>query len=109
MLTILKQRVALLEKENAELREQAPRRDSALGHDTARVLVHLFQANDIDDRDVRTMAQALGMEIGVLKYHLDRLDQAGFASVSSGNYVTGAMYWSLSPEGRRKVVEGGLV
>ncbi|MET4601084.1 DNA-binding MarR family transcriptional regulator [Bradyrhizobium sp. JR4.1] len=107
---ILKQRVALLEKENAELRSQAPPQiQSNLKGDTARVLVQLFRADDIDDRDTRVIARALGMELSVLKYHLDRLDQAGLAQVGSANYVSGAVYWLLTPAGRQKVVEENMI
>jgi hypothetical protein len=34
----------------------------------------------------------LDVEIGVLKYHLDRL-QASLAGVTGGNYVHGHVYW----------------
>lgn len=106
---ILKQRVSLLEKENAELRAQIPpTNQTAFGADTTRVLVHLFKADNIDARDIRAMADTLGMALSVLKYHLDQLEQADCAEMTGGNYVTGATYWALTPAGRRKVVEDGL-
>jgi hypothetical protein len=72
----LKQKVALLEKENADLKALVPAKGkSDLDDDTTRVLVYLFSANDQDERDTRVMVRSLGMELSILKYHLDRLDQ----------------------------------
>jgi DNA-binding HxlR family transcriptional regulator len=50
----------------------------------------------------------LGMEIGVLKYHLDRLREARLADVAGGNYVHGHVYWALTPAGRKYTVERKL-
>jgi DNA-binding transcriptional ArsR family regulator len=106
----LRQKVAALERENAELRAQIPRpHEPSLGEDTTRVLVHLFKAKEIDDRDVGNMARALNMDRGVLQYHLDRLDEAGLAKLTGGNYVDGHVYWGLKPEGRQYVVERKLI
>jgi hypothetical protein len=107
---ILKQRIEALEKENAELRAQIPERgDNSLSDDTSRVLVHLLRARTMEERDVGVMADALGMERGLLKYHLDCLKEDSFADCTGGNYVHGHVYWALSPEGRRYVVERKLI
>jgi hypothetical protein len=107
----LKQRIGALEKENAELRAKIPQDDAdvSLSADTSRVLVHLFRVRDIEDRDVGAMCHALGMENGVLKYHLDCLREANLADVTGGNYLHGHVYWALTPAGRKHVVEGKLI
>jgi hypothetical protein len=107
----LKDRVAVLERENAALRAQIPHRreEVSLGEDSARVLVQIFKARNNEDRDVGTMANALHMERGVLQYHLDRLNEAGLALMTGGNYVDGHTYWGLQPKGRQYVVERKLV
>jgi cell division protein FtsB len=47
----LKKKVATLERENADLRAQIPRhKETSLPEDTARVLVQIFRANDIEVR-----------------------------------------------------------
>ena len=111
---ILKQRIALLEKENEGLRAAAAKRqdsegDQSIPEDTSRVLVHLFRAPTMEERDVGATASALRMETGLMKYHLDRLRENGFADCTGGNYVHGHVYWALSPNGRRYVVERKLV
>ena len=104
----LKQRVAALERENAELRARIPhRKETTLGEDTARVLVQIFKARELEDRAVDTMARALGMEEGVLRYHLDRLNEAGLAHMTSGDHEH--VYWALEPKGRQYVVEHNLI
>jgi DNA-binding transcriptional ArsR family regulator len=106
----LQRKVVALEKENAELRAQIPQTKQAdLGDDTDRVLVHMFRARQLEERDVGVMASALGMERGVMQYHLDLLREAGFAESTGGNYVLHHTYWALKPEGRRRVVEGKLI
>lgn len=105
----LKQRVRALEEENAALRAQIPRqRHGGLDDDTARVLVHLFKVEG-DARDVGVTARTLQMEKGVVKYHLDQLKDAGFATCTSGNYVSGHVYWGLTPAGRKYAVEQKLI
>jgi len=105
----LKRKYAALERENSELRTQIPQAPQApLGEDTKRVLVQIFRARQQEERDVGAMAAALGMERGVVQYHLDRLRDAGFAEVSGGNYLHGHTYWALTSAGRRHVVEGKL-
>jgi predicted nuclease with TOPRIM domain len=103
----LKQRVHSLEKENAELRAQMPKGRMQLSPDTCRVLVHLFQ--ELEERDVGAMADALMMDRGVLQYHLDCLQKFNFADVSGGDYVHGHVYWTSTAEGRRYVVEQKLI
>jgi DNA-binding MarR family transcriptional regulator len=106
----LKRRVEELERENETLRAQIPAATGPrLGDDTARVLVHLFKAADMDDRDVGRMAGRLQMELGVMQYHLDRLQQAGYADVTGGDYVNGYVFWALTPAGRQHVVESKLI
>ena len=106
----LKQKVAALERENAELRAQTPdRKGTPLGDETTRVLVHLFKTNEQTDCDVGAMARALGMERGVLQYHLDRLHEGKLADNVGLNYLHGHDYWALTPEGRRHAVEHKLV
>jgi hypothetical protein len=112
----LKLQISALENENgelqraiADLRAKIPQRPGvSLSDDTKRALVHLFRATDIDDRGDRTMARALGIELGLMKYHLDLLDAAGLAILGSSSYE-GENYWALTQSGRRFVVENNLV
>lgn len=106
----LQRRVAALEKENAELKAQIPQTKQAdLSDDTNRVLVHIFRTGEMEARDVGAMASALGMERGIMQYHLDLLEGAGLAETTGMNYVHGHVYWALTPGGRRRVVEGKLI
>ena len=105
----LRQKVDALERENQELRAQIPQDTEAPNADTDRVLVQMFRAKNLLERDVGAMASALEMERGVLLYHLDRLAEDGLAKVTGGNYVHGHTYWALTPAGRRRVVEGELL
>jgi DNA-binding MarR family transcriptional regulator len=75
----------------------------------ARVLVQMFKASQTEARDVGALAAALGMERGVLQYHLDRLKESGLADVTGGNYIQRHVYWALRPEGRKYVVERKLI
>lgn len=105
-----KKRIADLEQEIEALRAQIPSEPAGeLATDTTRVLVYVFRAAELDDRDVGAIATALEMERGVLQYHLDRLSDAGLAEVTGGNYVHGHVYWGLTAEGRRYVVEMRLI
>jgi DNA-binding MarR family transcriptional regulator len=105
----LKQKVSALEREMSLLIAQLPNKpDGSLDPDTARVLVHLFRAEG-DERDVGVTANMLGMEKGVVKYHLDRLKDAGFAVSAGGNYLHHHAYWALTPSGRRHVIEKKLI
>jgi hypothetical protein len=107
---LLRQQISALEKENGELRAKTPQRTGpSLSNDTKQVLIHLFRATELDDRDVGAMSHALDVELGLLKYHhLDRLDEAKLAKVGSGNYVTEQIFWMLTPAGRQYVVENNL-
>ena len=49
------------------------------------------------------------MDRGVLEYHLDRLNEAGLAETTGGNYLHGHIYWGLTPKGRQYVVERNLI
>ena len=80
-----------------------------LMNDSGRVLVHLFRAEARGDRDVETMARTLAMERNVIRYHLDQLKEARLADMESGKYLYGPVYWGLTAEGRRHVVEGRLI
>jgi predicted ArsR family transcriptional regulator len=80
-----------------------------LMHDTGRVLVHLFKADEKRERDVETMAQRLEMGRNVVRYHLDQLKGAGLADIESGKYIHGPIYWGVTAEGRKHVVEGNLI
>ncbi|HEY6257691.1 MAG TPA: hypothetical protein VIY51_18065 [Xanthobacteraceae bacterium] len=77
-----------------------------LMHDTGRVLAHLFNAEARGERDVETMARKLAMERNVVRYHLDRLKEARLADMETGKYLYGHVYWGLTAEGRKHVVEG---
>ncbi len=82
---------------------------NSLTHDRGRVLVHLFRTEEKGDRDVETMATKLAMERNVLRYHLDQLKGASLADMESGKYLYGHIYWALTAEGRKHVIEGRLI
>lgn len=106
-----KERVAAIERENESLRSQilaGPA--SGLSGDTARVLVHLFEADTKEEGDVEAMARKLAMGRNIVLYHLDQLQKAGLADMASGKYIHGSpVHWSLTAEGRKRVVEGKLI
>jgi DNA-binding MarR family transcriptional regulator len=107
---LLKRKVEALQRENADLRAQIPEDGEAdLSDDTKGVLVRLFKATREQERDVKAMAAGMGMERGVLQYHLDRLREAGLANRAGGNALRGDTYWSLTAKGRQRVVEGKLI
>jgi DNA-binding MarR family transcriptional regulator len=104
------QRIAALERENESLPARIPPESaSGLGEVTVRVLVYLFKAIEPDDRDVRAMAKGLATDQSLLQYHLERLQKAGLADLAGENYLHDQVYWALTPEGRRHVVEGKLI
>jgi DNA-binding MarR family transcriptional regulator len=106
----LKKRVTELEGANLRLKGSAkPDCAPPLKDDTKRVLIALFKASTIEDRDVGALARAMQMDRSVLQYHLDRLDEARFAACTGGNYLHGHTYWALTSEGRQFAVEGSLV
>jgi DNA-binding MarR family transcriptional regulator len=79
-----------------------------LSEDTTRVLVYLFKAQDYEDGDVDLIAPKLEMEKGILRYHLDKLQRAGFANVVGFNF-DGTDIWALTAVGRKHAVERRLV
>ena len=105
-----KKRINELEAENGTLRAaQVPSLpSSSFDEETTRVLVHMFKTERHDLRDVGVMARALGLERSLMQYHLDRLRDAKLADSAGGNYVLKHIYWVLTSEGRRYVVERGL-
>ncbi len=105
----LRKKIAELEQELAELRaKRSPEPAGDLSNDLCQVLVYLFRATG-NDRDVGALAQQLQMERGVAVYHLEQLDARGLVVHAGGNYLYGHVYWVLTPEGRRYVVENGLI
>jgi hypothetical protein len=106
----LKQRISVLEKENAELRGQIPHgAEVSLSADTGRVLVQLFRARESEDSDVGVMSHALGMERSVVQFHLDQLQELNLADVTGSNFMHGHVYWALTPAGRKYAVERKLI
>ncbi len=91
------------------VRPEQLQQQNVLSDDTVCVLVHMFRTTNYQGREVGAMATVLQLERNVLKYHLDRLEQADFAEMAGGNYLHGHIYWDLTPEGRRYVVEHKLV
>jgi len=87
----------------------SPQRIDDLDTDTKRVLVELFNTEEMEDRDAGAMAVRLGLPKGVMQYHLDRLEEAGFADISGSHPELGHVYWYLLPGGRRYVVERKLI
>jgi hypothetical protein len=96
-------------RENVLLRARIPHEEASIGENTARLLVHMFNAKEIEDRDVRNMVTALDMHRGVLQYHLDRLGKAGLARLTGGNYLHGHTSWCITPKGRQYVAEHKLI
>ena len=105
----LRQRVADLEREVTELRAQLPAEPTGdFSDDMGQVLGYLFRCKH-EDCDVGALAQHLQMERGVAEYNLEQLDARGLAVCTGGNYIKHHAYWGLTPEGRRYVVENGLI
>jgi hypothetical protein len=86
-----------------------PQQDNALSTDTARVLIHLFRTGQMEARDVGVMASILQLEEGMLEYHLVILDEAKLAENTGFNYLDGGVFWAITPQGRRYVVEHNLL
>jgi hypothetical protein len=55
------------------------------------------------------MPRIIDLERNVLQFHLDRPQEANLAESTGFNYVMGHVYWDLTAEGRRYVVEHKLV
>lgn len=98
-----RQRIADLERENSNLRAQTPSAEITLKPNTIRVLLYMFEATEMDDREVSLIASRLGMTQGVLQYHLDRLRTARLAHESAVDI--GGVYWALTPDGRKYLME----
>jgi hypothetical protein len=99
------ERIADLERENANLRAQIPSTTKiTFQPDTVHVLRYLFQhERDRDDREVDLMASRLRMERGVLQYHLGRLKTEKFAHW--GGLTVDGDYWRISQAGRVHLME----
>ncbi len=69
-----------------------------------RVLVHLFHEGR--HRNVVALARALRMEQTVMRRQLDQLTAAGLTRL---NVAQGHLYWGITDEGRRRVMQRGLV
>jgi DNA-binding transcriptional ArsR family regulator len=92
-------------REEKFVRPTPPQRETSLGEETVRVLLHMFRTPRLEDRDVGAIARALNLERGVLEYHLDRLADAKLAETAGGNYLHGHVYWALTSKGRQHAVE----
>jgi DNA-binding MarR family transcriptional regulator len=96
-----------------EFRSLPPQRENNLNDDlsddTIRVLIYMFKAANYLSRDIGAIAIALRLERGIVQYHLERLHEANLAESAGGNYLHGHVYWDLTPEGRRYVVERKLI
>jgi hypothetical protein len=68
----------------------------------------MFRATDYERRSVVAMAMELRLEKNILQYHLDHLLETKLADIIGSNYRTGHVYWDLTAEGRRFVVEQKL-
>ncbi len=84
-----------------------PVRPTELSEIEEDVLRFLFQVKP-EQREVALLAKALEMSTSLLQYHLDRLYEADLAEIVSSNYMTGAIFMSLTAKGRRYVVERKL-
>ncbi len=106
----LRQRVDKLEREIERLRSQIEldADHSDFSQETRNVLIYLFRS-DGEDCDTGLMAHDLQMEQGVTNYHLDVPEKRGLARCTGGNVIDGRVFWGLTPDGRRHVVEKGLL
>jgi hypothetical protein len=82
--------------------------EGELSDAATRVLVHLFTTHERQQREVGAMASKLALDRGVLEYHLDQLNEAKFAERAAINYRFGHVYWAITSEGRKYVVERKL-
>lgn len=81
---------------------------SDLSEETCDVLVYLFRSDE-ESFDIDCMADALKIEHGIAQYHLELLERRELAHSVGGNSLYGHVYWELTCEGRRYVVEEGLL
>lgn len=103
------EKIGRIERELSEFRKQSTEDQvgNKLDGDAARVLGYLFNAKG-DERDTRRISRSLDLQEGMLDYHLDTLEELDFAVCSGGNYVSGAVYWDITPAGRKFAVENIL-
>jgi len=80
-----------------------PQQERRLSLDTERLLDHMFKIDNWELCEVGYMCDVLRLERSVLQYHLDCLEEAGFAKLTSSRYNN--VYWRLTPDGRRYVME----
>jgi hypothetical protein len=71
--------------------------------DLMRVLFHLFR--DGQHRNVVALARALRMDQSAVKHHLDQLVRTKRARLK---IAQGHLYWGITDEGRRHVMELGI-
>jgi DNA-binding MarR family transcriptional regulator len=101
---------AIRENENEVLRRKIRAGPSnELAGDTLRVLIHLFKTDEREDRDVGAMTTKLAMERSILQYHLEQLQNASMVESETERHLLSRIYWALTPEGRKRVVEGKLI
>ena len=81
--------------------------NAELSEGSQRVLTYLFEIVDSDLGGVSRMSVELGINEGMLKYHLDCLDDAGLALCGSADDYD--KYWAITPEGRKYAVQHHLV
>lgn len=68
-----------------------------------RILLHLFR--DGHHRNVVALSRALRMDQSAVKNHLDQLIEAKLARLK---VAQGDLYWGITDEGRRYVIERKL-
>jgi len=104
----LRKKIAALETENNELREKVLSENAdGLSDETVQVLLFLFRNEEGRSGD-KTLAQNLQLQLSVAKFHLEELNARNLAASRASNYLTGEKYWSLTPQGRRYVIENQL-
>ena len=87
------------------LTQTAPK--SEMAEDAQRVLVSLFKARSSDECGVRQMAKGLAIDEGMLKYHLDCLDDDKLAECVG--FSPSDVLWAITPKGRKYAVLHKLV
>ena len=55
------------------------------------------------------MTTKLAMEQSLLQYHLEQLQKHQMVENESERHLYSRTYWGLTPEGRKRVVEGKLI
>lgn len=107
----LSQKVAALESELSQLREKNPEDStSGLNDDARRILVYLFENyGNRANCAVRPMCRNFEINEGMLEYHLDDLAASGLAQCTGSNYRDGNVFWGITEQGRRFVVQNQMV